>query len=122
MKASEVKIGNWVEDLDPSHLQFVVTKIERNETMSFINGRWDEDVVPIPLTEAWLKKFGFRKTGEHGEYEKDGFQMQDVHHVWFSRDNDGYHQGLVDVKHVHQLQNIYHALTGHELISKTNKK
>tara|TARA_R110000772_G_scaffold145504_1_gene255489 strand:+ start:31209 stop:31523 length:315 start_codon:yes stop_codon:yes gene_type:complete len=66
---------------------------------------------PIPLTEDWLVRFGFDKN----EYKKE---------VWFSgnklaidfRNGQYFIRGYeINVKYIHQLQNLYFALTGTEL-------
>jgi hypothetical protein len=74
-----------------------------------------EDYRPIPLTEEWLLKFGF---------ELDISQIEFFHRggVWMHFDGDslsanfGHIEQLdVEIKYVHQLQNLYFALTGEEL-------
>jgi hypothetical protein len=82
---------------------------------------------PIPLTEEWLVKFGFIK-GEDS-YSFRGFflenrntdpflpqlkreKLKDSFGVW--RNNNF----LTNIKHVHQLENLYFALTNQELTIK----
>jgi hypothetical protein len=121
MKAQEVRLGNYVMDYDESHKIFKVKSIkkEKRVNMFFINGRWDNDVLPIPLTEEWLLKLGFEKNpsdmplyylgplfinmGNHG-----------IVHVLINKGN--YFTPFQDcTKYVHQLQNLYFALTGEKL-------
>ncbi len=90
-----------------------------------------EYINPIPLTEQWLLDLGFEKcTGRYGVYYKhyalEGFR------VWFPHDiyGWGYTVGRKDfetgdtywvkneVRYVHQLQNLFFALTQEELIFK----
>ena len=71
---------------------------------------------PIPLTEDWLIKFGFELN--HWETENrdqktmclDGQSIE----VW---ENSSFYMSEIDlfIKSVHQLQNLYFALTGEEL-------
>ena len=73
---------------------------------------------PIPLTEQWLKDFGFKQ--EHNWFVKyEGkFQFQisisdkgiqvEIHHFGFI---------TVDIEYVHELQNLYFVLTNKELIN-----
>lgn len=80
----------------------------------------DEAMEPIKLTNEWFSKFGFSyKDGasEYGEERKNGVNLyvHDDSPGWFH-----YRLGLfkgesVEVKWVHQLQNLYFALTGKEL-------
>lgn len=74
-----------------------------------------DDIVPIPITPEWLERFGFELRIPHeGEdyihWAHNGFE------IW--QHNEGFcHDFLFggDVNYVHQLQNLYYALTGTEL-------
>lgn len=66
----------------------------------------------IPLTEEWLLKCGFNKISIN--YEKRGIA------IWYSSQSRSYvfrygHQSETIIEYVHQLQNLYFALTGEEL-------
>ena len=74
---------------------------------------------PIPLTEEWLLKLGF----------SDSFTEFKINNFVIAKDNDlfyyqfeNYQVEIPDVKlqYVHQLQNLYFALTGEELELKVN--
>jgi len=70
-----------------------------------------ENLIPITLTEEWLVKFGFEVTNTY-YFSKCNLHLQgDVRgfHLVISR-IDG-----IKVKYVHELQNLYFALTGEEL-------
>lgn len=72
---------------------------------------------PIPLTEEWLLKAGFEIIGK--------LDMPNSPSDWFYSKNDfpfsityvnkKLQFSNIDLKHVHQLQNLYFALTGEEL-------
>ena len=132
MKASELRIGNYVHLQNDAwdeykNIPMSVTGVEITgpdkyfpESDSVINleikgsihtfNQCNEFVIPIPLTEEWLERFGFEnneKTAEHNKF------------IWFKN-----HIGVsgmlgvvkpVECKYVHQLQNLYFALTGEEL-------
>ena len=69
---------------------------------------------PIPLTEEWLVKLGFEKLEGWDDmyYFKIGdFQI-------YEYNVSGYEFDDFEIKHVHQLQNLYFALTNEELILK----
>ena len=101
MDARELRIGNIVDAPIDGHceiLSFV------KDILNFKNNVWSVEVCkPIPLTEEWFPVF------------------RDVNIFWsnFSKDKDGYFLWVggykVYIKHVHQLQNLYFALTGKEL-------
>jgi len=74
------------------------------------------NVQPIPLTEEWLLKFGFDDLGTYG-YGRGNFHIcLHENEFYFSINNR-----KVFIKHVHQLQNLYFALTGEELTYGGNK-
>jgi len=110
MKASELRIGNWV-DLVGSNSSFQIDTIYDNE----LSG-----IEPIPLTEEWLERFGFElpahtwignkfhltEYGEGSKHPNGG--------IWVVAMNKN-NAIISEIKYVHQLQNLYHALTGEEL-------
>lgn len=86
------------------------------------------NISPIPLTEEWLKKFGFKNEGLKLHMKKNDaaviFFLAPVQHKttewfpWIGRSFDTKeksHVILNAVKYVHQLQNLYFALTVTEL-------
>jgi tRNA uridine 5-carbamoylmethylation protein Kti12 len=116
MKASELRIGNLVnlgnrvaKVIEISHSFCVVVDLE--ETQDTIESY--ERTKPIPLTEEWLLKFGFSHDKILG---KRKFSIPFVNvvqrHEEFYLDYNGF---IRIIKSVHQLQNIFHALTGKEL-------
>lgn len=88
------------------------------------SGCRDIDMDPIPLTEEWLIELGFKK-GNNSFYHKNGWldvSLPTVHYsfdIW--RGNEDYpttsdwSEIPLNVDYVHQLQNLYFALTGKEL-------
>jgi hypothetical protein len=67
-----------------------------------------EDVKPIPITKEWLLKFGF----------KDALNYFKIKHFRIIMLEDRYffdNIPLTEIKYIHQLQNLYFALTGKEL-------
>jgi hypothetical protein len=135
MKANELRIGNWVKcimdggitiETDVTHLPNGVwspydigTHITDD---TFISE--DFEVDPIPLTEEWLVKMGFIEIDGNDYYRF--FDLGDFR-VFLHKKNSScfihYNQHTVDYLtnniHVHQLQNLYFALTGEELTIKT---
>ena len=106
MKANELKIGNIVSIFGIE--QHIITELK--DTIYV-------DLNPIPLTEEWLLKFGFEK--------KIGWDDL-IYHVKNNVDLyeflSGYEYYDFHIKHVHQLQNLYFALTGEELKIKDNEQ
>lgn len=124
MKANELRIGNLI--YDPIEIGGNVTTIKRIETDEDEYSGYLDHCNPIPLTEEWLVKFGFKKLDSDiivygktfgvfdGEDYSDGFILSKY------KDGNFYTSAgrKLIVKYVHQLQNLYFALTGEELIIK----
>jgi len=120
MKTTELRIGNLVL-LDGEEM--IITGITKDYV--YFEGGFSmisfTDIKGIPLTEEWLLKFGFKKTKMKGnknlmEFIKGNFiiYLYEEIEVYFSIWDD------ITLKYVHQLQNLYFALTGEELEIKTN--
>lgn len=115
MKASELRIGNWVDSGD--HFgEIQVQVIQKDGINPFDWGQGNhcihfyESIKPIPLTEEWLMKFGFEKNIGWDDMVYYILNGVDVYEMI-----DYYEYADAKIKHVHQLQNLYFALTGEEL-------
>ena len=108
MKATELRIGNLVNENGE------VIKIRQETLCDFANGYVVFE--PILLTEEWLLKFGFYKPSH--TWCGDIFHLTewDEHPLnWcVALDKNGAIL-VLKLKYVHQLQNLYFALTGEEL-------
>ena len=120
MEASELIIGNWVElKLNFEESEEVQCDLVDIDNIQKKNGVYQ----PIPLTEEWLVKFGFEKD-ENEQYYKGGYVIDvtaDKKSFMFSiviNANGLFAAALGVYYHVHQLQNLYFALTGEELTIK----
>ena len=112
MKANELRIGNWVLACSGG----IETKV------GMIAVGIEFTFKPIPLTEEWLVKFGFEKKYQTFEFKGlniDGTVVHFSFDKWCSEydiENCDFIEIPAECKHVHQLQNLYFALTGEELI------
>ena len=121
MKATEFRIGNLVD------LYGKIATVQRDD---FCQNKTGSGIAidqgkPMPLTEEWILKFGFKKEYHElvlwlkgdwcikfGTYKND---------IYLRLQANGYYEfeGELDItntcKHVHQLQNLYFALTDEEL-------
>jgi len=135
MKATELRIGNILNyQIGSSIEQGIVTAISHKIIVIDYKTNYKTDtnpdyennyrLIPIPLTEEWLLKFGFEIRRDHwywlGNYfaivNEPAYKEQEEYWVW-----QVYDEGGVDMPHfkyVHQLQNLYFALTGEELTIK----
>lgn len=113
MKTSEFRTGNNAY-LKLDTIKDTVVIIIATDIMMLDEGK--DHLLPIPLTEEWLTKFGFEKLTDRAydrflKQEKE-FSMCIEWTVSGSYKLDYY---LTEIRHVHQLQNLYFALTGEEL-------
>ncbi len=141
MKANELRVGSLFYPINRSgevHLPiemafkvltigFKIEAIPYDKIPAQVE-KWEEfntnDLSEITLTKEWLLKFGFIKDDEYDKcYNKileNGFYLCGI---GFGVNNEKYDVFLTDsnnneltiVKYVHQLQNLYFALTGKEL-------
>lgn len=83
-----------------------------------IDEHWGENLKGVPLTEEWLVKFGFRHAG-NGFYDLIGkhVSLANIGNEYFRSGFKG--KSIKNIYHVHDLQNLYHSLTGEELTIKT---
>jgi hypothetical protein len=70
------------------------------------------NVQPIPLTEEWLVKFGFKKDEYYNAIVKQPIELHVQDNIYWC----DILWNSMEIKHVHQLQNLFFALTGEELI------
>jgi hypothetical protein len=133
MKANELRIGNlvYVSDNLTNLIFQEITPINIHNLMHLTG--WDKSPVdiefePIPLTKEFLLKFGFKNIDKGGN---DYITYTDPNHDYYlqldvrRKDNkylildnsfdDLRAFSMVDIEYVHQLQNLYFALTGNEL-------
>jgi hypothetical protein len=113
MEAKELRIGNLLI-CDGETLHKVDHMTFHQMHFNNLHGR-PERLSPIPITSEWLERFGLKKQDIYASYDFLDFGLS---HSW---DDNGWHvyKGhncmSVYIKYVHQLQNLYFALTGMEL-------
>ena len=119
MNAQELRIYNYVRNSITGG-EFAVNA---DEIRRIYLNRYSV-IEPIPLTEEWLLKFGFER--HHSDYSNSVIYIKDV------PNNNEFKWGVYplelgsgfiinkskNLKYVHQLQNLYFALTGEELTIK----
>jgi hypothetical protein len=114
MKAIELRIGNYVHYFIRDKYQDPQEWLEQTQIdahdLILLSETEDADYRPIPITEDWLLKFGFRN------YEQIKW---DTDVLLLIKNGDGFlylaNQRHVNIFYIHQLQNLYFALTGEEL-------
>jgi hypothetical protein len=102
MKANELRVGNWIIGCNGKYFQIFEDGME-----ILMGARNYGDFDPIPLTPEILEKAGFEK-GLNGYFFRGGVEYNLKRHML-----EGF--GYCEILYVHQLQNLYYALTGEEL-------
>ncbi len=117
MKAKEIRIGNYlIVDGNKS-------LIDGQIMLSILQLQYS--IEPIELTKEWMVNFGFKKDIDTSFMKNDVSIFLDKRHktnlylqsneskfVWFGFERR--------IQYVHELQNLYHALTGDELQCTSN--
>lgn len=113
INSKELRTGNLIYRLDNvSEVDWATIKLcaQRNK-------QFNEDWKPIPLTPEWLERFCLPIDGQVSKSAywyntSNNFLCED-----YSEGDGGTHI-IAKIEYVHQLQNLYFALTGTELILK----
>lgn len=125
MKVEELRIGNSIFD-------GVQNETVSSSMLHYLEQNKDESYKGIPLTEEWLLKFGFDVDYNDDEMSKQFHLLMNdydlmLEHYVSDIDSD---KCCLELSHaytdqigrtvyyVHQLQNLYFALTGEELTIK----
>lgn len=139
VRVQELRIGNLFNIIDrsrevhlPSNLigkvggigRFDVFLYRHDQPFYVQDKNWYipiADLSPIPLTEEWLVKFGFEIETKYSHsmgykknykvYRKDLFTYNGIQAAWWF-DNKVLR---IQPEYAHQLQNLFHTLTGEEL-------
>lgn len=132
MKASELRIGNFVLH---DHGVSSVNMIRGNDIGLYDSGLalWGttiDRVSGIQLTEDWLIKLGLQKLESENEFDKDMYNIYTTSSTgrslpfFLQKCLNGsyspplYHDIHEEIVYVHQLQNLFFALTGKDLTIK----
>ena len=122
MKNNELRLGNLVEKyLEPQISEWVETTVTIQTFIEIETNPNKHGYRPIQLTEEWLFKLGFEKIGSN-------FVIRNFF-IWYSYYSKSYRlrfflvgsdiEMFVNLDYVHDLQNLYFAITGEELTLKT---
>jgi hypothetical protein len=113
MDARELRIGNYVQG-DFKKCIEVTNKIMNAKIE--LDNQW---LKPIPITKEWLLKFGFVQQ-YWGVFLTTYYRKGNILYSLSDGNVELYKPNicLTQLKYVHQLQNLFFALTGEELTFK----
>ena len=120
MKANELRIGNYIW-LESKQKEYQISSGHDIEEID--DAPLNFDAKPIPLTREWLLKFRFVEKID--AYFYNDYCIEDIHNgvTWviseFDHITDEFTAIGRGINYVHQLQNLYFALTGEELTFKS---
>lgn len=128
IQANELRIGNYYMYAGNDGIVYAkVNTIQYNQfgLLSDCDGVNFGICAPIPITEEWLLKFGFKKDEFILKFSVGLFwcinNCDDSFYIDFDEDFRGFYIGLngygylKNINHIHELQNLYFALTNKEL-------
>lgn len=134
MNAKELRIGNFINVTRThgrGHKQTYVKEVNLHY-LSQID-RKSTTITPIPLTEKWLIVFGFEECVDYYAIGKSMF-FYDIHkslensefYMFFDSESNSFNLSFMEndnnirkelkIIYVHELQNLYFALTREELV------
>ena len=112
METIELRVGNYYYDCSTDEIEIITGKT----FLQIFTGKLS-CMKPIPLTEEWLLKFGFERSGLYNV--KDEVYVYDEYGLTDTGFEYRFNYTQIKLKYVHQLQNLYFALTGEELTFKS---
>lgn len=105
IQANELRIGNWYNQFGNFHQASWTTIKDLSEAPE--SQIWCK---PIPITPEILDKCGFVFNSSLNSYELGKYSFR-YGMIFY----DGYRCSELNFKYLHQLQNLYYALTGEQL-------
>lgn len=110
IKANELRLGNWVSNGEKNYTVDACSLYD-TATLEYY------PIEGILLTPEILEKCGFKGNANKAIKIKNGFDLVVDVFDWFAVINPKNYSSCytVDCKYLHQLQNLYFALTGTEL-------
>lgn len=114
VNTSELRRGNWIAYKGNP---FKVVEIYENRiSANFSDQSFSERAFdPISLSPEWLEKLGFVKTSRYA-VGAGSYHTYDLGKMYLLAQSDKWVFHDFSVQYVHQLMNLYHALTGTELV------
>ena len=121
MDAKTLRLGNIVRSKTNGigKVEQVGSSINSNyvEGRSIDGNYWENSFLPVEITPKWLIDFGFTpktKLSGHNGFYLDGWYLikeKDIYQFIPA----GSSQIMKEIKYLHELQNLFFAITGREL-------
>lgn len=116
LTANELRLGNFIrynEVFEGVFMEPNEGQLTADDMVFIFESDLLETAEPIPLTAEWLERAGFEREAE------TVWRHKNSQHVYETTINEYVYRvpgtSLTIIKYVHQLQNLYFALTNQEL-------
>lgn len=120
MTENELRIGNLIQWISTGNIDVVIDIVTFDKRKANINNISISDCSGIEITEEWLLKFGFVYRGIYYHFPNNDIfkleQYKNKNSFWLRHGSESI--DCTRINYVHQLQNLYFALTGEELLLK----
>jgi len=117
MTAIELRIGNLIQWISTGNTDVVKDIVTLDKREANVNNVSISDCIGIELTRDWLLKFGFVYRGIYYHFPNNDIfkleQYKNKNSFWLRHGSESI--DCTRINHVHQLQNLYFALTSEEL-------
>jgi hypothetical protein len=113
LDSHEIRLGNSYK-IELGDGTYKIGLINLEDIESLLDDDLDDFYQAMEISEEWLIRFGFVHINHFHAAKNYQFNGVDV---WVHSDND-ITFGQWELKYVHQLENLYFALTGEELTYK----
>lgn len=119
MKSTDLRIGNNIHNGVVISLDSTYATLAGHYNLSGMTSIEHSKLIPTPLTEEWFEKFGLIDKTEiqHNKYPFGKYKdTSSFGGIAINYENNGIQiMPKKEIKYVHELQNLYFALTGEEL-------
>lgn len=114
MKTKELKQGNWIAY---ENCHFQVVGFDTDQVLLSFAWVYLKSINPIPINEEWLLKFGFVQASEFKQHYLLECEFGVYEYAFFDSSKSLWinETFIPNIKYIHQLQNLYFALTQTEL-------
>ena len=125
MKASEIRINNWLVNSKGEFTQVQSLMLKSGANKFLINDLPSKEFSPIPLTPELLRLCGFsEKVSTYNiVYLLDSFRLEHNHEGegFILLNSEKITKRHITIKYLHKLQNVYHSFTN-DILSVNLKK
>ena len=114
IQPQSLRIGNYIE------YNGEIIKLDGSLFCCYIQNELEFPFNPIPLTEEILLKLGFKQNEQFKTNFKFYFKDNEIEINIYNGNNNSWlnDRYVINLKYVHQLQNLYFSLCGEELTFK----